>query len=77
MKAKYIIINRAFPVLFHAGIEHRTEAAGRKVTSAGFVELVHVYEGNPFECSGRSDSLDIESNPERDAKIIAATFGGF
>lgn len=72
--AKYIIVNRRSPIIFHAGIEHKTEAAGRKVNSAGFVRRSE--DGKGFVCFGESVSLGIGSNPIRDAKLIAAMFGG-
>lgn len=68
---KYIIINRAFPVIFHSGFEHVDEANDRRVTSAGFIRRL---PNGKFECYGKSESLDIESNPERDSKIINMLF---
>ena len=72
MGMKYIIVNRAFPVIFHPGIEHVVEAAGRKISSAGHVS---VNEDGELYCHGRSESLNIDSNPDLDIKLIDAMFG--
>ena len=68
---KYLIIDRVKSVLFNHGIEHIDEANGRNVTSAGFCTIGVNAVGMLFiECYGRSESLNIDSNPERDAMII-------
>ena len=70
---KYIIIDGVEPVLFTHAIEHITEAAGRRVTSAGFARLHATGEGTIYvECFGRSESLNIDSDPKKDALIIRA-----
>jgi hypothetical protein len=80
MKAKYIIIDKVFPVIFHPGIEHKMEAAGRNVTSAGFCETVIVHD--QFDrirlrvyCSGESNSLGLGPKPS-DAKLLKSMLLG-
>lgn len=71
LEFKYIIIDRVKYVLFAHGIEHIDEAKGRNVTSAGFCRIgVDNVDKLFVECFGRSESLNIDSNPERDAKVI-------
>jgi hypothetical protein len=71
MEFKYILIDRIKTVLFSHAIEHVDEANGRNVTSAGFCRIGVDAVGKLYvECFGRSTSLDIDSNPERDAVII-------
>lgn len=67
MEFKYIIIDRVSPVIFTHGIEHITEAAGRNVTSAGFVRFL---SDGMIECFGYSESLGIGSKREKDARLI-------
>lgn len=67
---KYIMINRAIAVLFNHGVEHIDEANGRNVTSAGFCKIWSDDTGLRVECYGLSTSLNIDSNPARDALII-------
>lgn len=77
---KYIIIVRdlgrgtlvAYPILFpnmlvHADVAKnmlRGELRGCKVDSAGFLSCID------HTCYGRSESLNIDSKPERDSNII-------
>ena len=68
---KYIIIDRVKYVLFAHGIEHIDEANGRNVTSAGFCDIYVDENGINIRCHGRSESLNIPSNPVRDAAIIS------
>ena len=85
MEFKYIIIDRVKAVLFAHGIEHIDEANGRNVTSAGFVRITACISSSGHNnselwensapvitvmCFGRSTSLNIDSNPDRDSKII-------
>lgn len=70
MEFKYIIVDRVKMVLFSHGIEHIDEANGRNVTSAGFCQIWSDETGVGVRCFGRSTSLDIDSNPQRDAVII-------
>lgn len=69
MEFKYLIIDKIKPVIFAHGIEHIDEANGRNVTSAGFVRIL---PGGDVECFGRSTSLNIDSQPVRDQRIIIA-----
>lgn len=71
MEFKYIIIDRIRPVLFAHGIEHIDEANKRNVTSAGFVQIMVTPAGGlSVRCFGRSESLNIDSEPARDSNII-------
>jgi hypothetical protein len=71
LEFKYIIVDRVKYVLFAHGIEHIDEANGRNVTSAGFCRIGVDNVGKLFiECFGRSESLNIDSNPVKDERII-------
>ena len=69
-KAKYIILNVSelpIPIIFHPIFHHSDIAGGRKVFSAGFME---VGQDGKVYCFGKSVSLKTESKPE-DAEIIS------
>ena len=73
-ECKYVILKKnAVPVLFQASVEHKDEANGRPVRSAGFVKLT---KSGEICCYGRSESLGIESKPEVDSKLITAMLRG-
>lgn len=67
MKRKYIMIDGFMPIVFDVALTHADvgEFFNKEdtITSAGFVDN----EGN---CFGQSDSLGIESNPDKDTRII-------
>ena len=62
---KYVIIDHFKPILFDISLQHSQVAGNLYVTSAGFIEN--------GRCFGRSDSLNIESNP-KDYRIIRRFF---
>ena len=62
---KYIIIDHFKPILFDISLQHSQVAGYLNVTSAGFIE--------EDRCFGRSDSLNIDSNPN-DYRIIRRFF---
>ena len=62
---KYIMVGFTYPVLFSNEIQHSTEAAGRKCSSAGFVRIVD----GKADVFGSSISLGLEPQPE-DAALI-------
>lgn len=68
---KYIILEGKHdipePIIFSDTIEHKDEANGREVISAGFVEFK---EDGTVICDGWSKSLNINSKPGDDAEII-------
>jgi len=71
LKLKYIIIDDILGVIFHGGIEHKVEANGRNVTSAGFCKLFPNGNSVDIECYGRSNSLSIGSLP-KDSLVLKA-----
>lgn len=79
MELKYIMIDKMKYVLFCHAIQHvqmrdalAKEFGACNVTSAGFVEIS---DGSVY-CFGRSESLDIDSDPVRDAHIISRVAEG-
>jgi len=65
---KYVMLNGCYPVLFPQAVVHRDVAdsiGGRKVTSAGFCQLV----AGKVEVWGESISLRLSSQKE-DASFI-------
>lgn len=73
--SKYIVVQESGTgnlsiLIFSNLLIHREVARGFKVLSAGFVSF-YPDEGpaGEFHCYGRSESLDIDSNPERDNKL--------
>lgn len=70
MFCKYIILKDNFtPVLFHSTLEHKTEAQGREVRSAGFVRVN--FNTGEIECIGGSTSLGgILADPVVDPQLI-------
>jgi hypothetical protein len=80
MKIKYIIVNAGFgteaPILFSELLKHNEVAGNRQVISAGFVQI-HAEEKDGEQvfvatCYGESTSLDIQSRPEEDSKIVTS-----
>lgn len=77
MEAKYIMIDRRKPVVFSPAIEHKDEANGRKVTSAGFCRIELTGAGIVVTCWGESNSLGgLQSKPEIDARMIKMMLEG-
>lgn len=66
MQVKYAMVDRIFPVLFSAAIQHRQMAELGRITSAGFMRI----EGDRVHCYGESVSLKMGVDPE-DEEIIA------
>jgi len=65
---KYVILNNCYPILFPGNLVHSEVAeaiGGRKVTSAGFCQIV----AGEVMVSGGSISLDVDSHPD-DAQLI-------
>lgn len=71
MERKYIMIDGCMPIIFDIALTHADVGEffdnEDSITSAGFVNDDGV-------CSGRSDSLCIDSNPEKDTKIMKRFF---
>jgi hypothetical protein len=65
---KYIVFENRMPVLFPRYIEHfdMAKLIGREATSAGFVQSL----GGELRAYGRSESLDLNSNPGRDTQLL-------
>jgi hypothetical protein len=63
------------PIIFPVVIEHHAvmQRLGLKpedIDSAGFVHFGTDAKGKPIiQCSGRSNSLKLDSKPERDSKL--------
>jgi len=76
MKVKYIIVTSMgieTPIVFSDFLKHSEVAGNREVISAGFVQFGLVDptdEDIEATCYGMSTSLDIESRPEEDSKIL-------
>ena len=68
-RMKYIMLDYG-PVIFNECYTHAEMAAGREVSSAGFVQ---VDENGRFHTYGESTSLGVKSNPE-DSKRINKDF---
>lgn len=75
-EAKYIVVKHngfECPIIFDPLIMHKDMRGTREVVSAGFVIITLDRELEPnvvAQCYGRSDSLNIESRPEVDSKLI-------
>lgn len=69
MDCKYIILDNLMPIIFHGSLTHKEIANGRKVRSAGFVDLYYTSKGITANCYASSASLEVESMPD-DAHII-------
>jgi len=68
-RAKYIIVQDGgleLPVIFSPLLKHSEVAGQRRIVAAGFCDI----SNNEVACWGKSVSLDIESRPEEDAKLI-------
>lgn len=90
MNMKYIVINKSLggpcAIVFDKMLSHCDVAAGKKVLSAGFVDIWGetqiprsediVY--NPIKlkavCYGESITLKIKSNPEGDQRLVERFF---
>jgi len=78
-KMKYIIVDNGMyetPVIFNEATDHSQMAADtfgfkKNVISAGFVS----FSKDGLYCHGRSVSLDLDSRPEEDARIINRMIG--
>ena len=68
-RMKYIMLDYG-PVIFSEGYTHAEIAAGRNVSSAGFVS---VDQNGKFHAYGDSFSLGLKSHP-RDSKLINKAF---
>ncbi|MEJ2695579.1 MAG: hypothetical protein P8013_02925 [Candidatus Sulfobium sp.] len=75
MEIKYLMIDRAWPVLLMGSIEHRALRPERpeRISSAGFVRFVGTDEGLKAETYGHSEGLDLSPDPE-DAELITLFF---
>ena len=75
---KYIVFKDESCVIFPDSTSHNEMAGNKPVSSAGFC-IVETYRNNfddiraNVSCYGRSDSLNVESNPQ-DNKIISRMF---
>lgn len=68
---KYIMVDYIWPVIFADAIEHRKEAGGRFVTSAGFVTIT---DGR---AKVHGESLSLGKRPDVDDEdIINLMLGG-
>ena len=66
--AKYIVADGSM-IVFSAAIKH-SEFRSWNPTSAGFISFSTNKDGGVVcSCYGRSESLGIESNPEKDTRI--------
>lgn len=76
MAKKYIVINNGGlaenVILFDEVIEHSRVGHGFHVVSAGFWD--HCPTKGNYWAYGKSTSLDIESRPEEDSKLIKKFF---
>lgn len=74
-KSKYVILDKGFTVgLVFSDLLNHSEVAngiGGKVVSAGFC---HIEDGR-YCCYGESVSLNVESRPEEDARILNKYLG--
>jgi hypothetical protein len=70
---KYIMIDDAFPVVFHDALVHAEVARGLgRPTSAGFVSG----DGEVFVAYGKSISLDNLPSKDDDSRILTKFLGG-
>ena len=66
---KYIIIDQGYAevaVLFDVSINHSDMHVDAAIVSAGFVDIVD----GKAHCFGMSESLDMDSRPELDSKLV-------
>lgn len=74
-EAKYVIVGGS-AIVFSAAIQHKDMVGyNEKCSGAGFVRFdIEKDEYNDdvivAKCYGKSVSLDIESNPEEDSKLV-------
>ena len=80
---KYIVLNERNIIIFDATLTHSDIAAyfterGNEVTSAGFI-VTDVDENNEarVQCYGKSISLDIGSDPEKDSLLAKFAVGKY
>lgn len=68
---KYVIAND-IPILFFMGIDHKDVARGSKIKSAGFCRIWYSEDNQRWSCKcfGESVSLNIQSRPEEDSKLL-------
>jgi len=71
-RAKYLIVEERYPILFDVILSHNLVAQGLDVTSAGFVDLLEsdAEDGKVVvSCFGESSSLELKPGAD-DAKRI-------
>jgi len=74
MILKYIITDFG-AVLFNEAVTHSQVAKGfDKIYSAGFVEI---QSGIVIDAHGRSESLNVDSQPKKDEEIISDILSNF
>ena len=78
---KYIVLNSSNIIIFSAILSHNEVAAGftnNKVTSAGFI-VTDVDDSNEVrvQCFGKSMTLNIESDPDNDARLARYAIGDY
>ena len=72
-KSKYIILKHLrIPIIFPDLLAHNEVADGREVLGAGFC---YINDVGHYTCYGKSVSLKIDSDPERDSKILNVELG--
>lgn len=71
MRTKYIIFDGKYPIILSEESSHNEVSdLGRKPTSAGFVNFFSEMGEVDVYCYGRSESLNIGSNPDNDRELI-------
>lgn len=74
-KFKYVVFDEVFPRITGEYEKHSELADGRKVTSAGFGQLVFEPDGEFYiQCWGESVGLNVKSRPEKDAVLLRMLF---
>jgi len=75
-KLKYVVLAgfSPAPVLFPLTIPHDLVGRLGHARSAGFCELSFAGNGPSVRCYGRSDSLDLDSDPASDEAAIRRRF---
>lgn len=72
---KYVVINGDDMIIFPPTMAHSQFKNMGNITSAG---LIRIYGGDPPDCGiscfGKSESLNIESNPEHDKWVARGLF---